>query len=378
MFKLVCVCLVATALAAGESGTALKKEAFNKHSTDNNHKCVNAVNCFDHETGKNFRGCNTDLKIGEVSSRGGAQWCDIVECKAVKEVATIVPAYKNAKTGAQCHGSAIDWLDCENLNAQQCATEWTMGNCDDKVTCAWVKDNKRGNMHKYTANKKNSGNIDGPTANRRLVTRIAPGAEGLEHQCLVVPGQQIDAEGIACQCFCRPKQARCKKNKLVAEADDFDKVKGQWKCSDKNGKVSASSTRGTCKWESPVMKIQHDVDAHDQANDHGYDALKVEFQYREKGSLDRSDYAKVELRVCSNTSEKSCGKFKNLKKIHNDLDTSRKNQQGRRWSSWRTITSDYQKILDGDQYVQVQVALDADYREHQQVQAVKVLSECNV
>jgi hypothetical protein len=215
MFKLVCVCLVATAMAAGESGTAHKKEAFNKHSTDKNHVCPNAVNCFDHETGKNFRGCNTDLKIGEVASRGGAQWCDIVKCDVVKGAAKLVPAYKNAKKGAKCHGSAVDWLDCEGKNAQACATEWTTGNCDNKVTCAWKTDNKLGNMHKYTANKKNSGKLDGPTKNRRLVTKIAPGAEGLEHQCLVVPGQQIDATGIDCECFCRPKKVEkwCKYTK---------------------------------------------------------------------------------------------------------------------------------------------------------------------
>ena len=163
----------------------------------------------------------------------------------------------------------------------------------------------------------------------------------------------------------------------MARANDFDKIKGQFKCSDKNGKVAAPSTRGTCKWESPVMKIQHDVDVFNREDDHGYDALRVKFQYREKGSLDRNDYAKVELRVCATQDESSCGKFQSLKKLYNDIDKSRKNQQARRWSNWRTFNSNYKNILDGDQYVQVQVALNADHREYQQIQSVEVRSECH-
>ena len=63
--------------------------------------------------------------------------------------------------------------------------------------------------------------------------------------------------------------------------------------------------------------------------------------------------------------------------------SSKKNQQAKRWSGWKTFTSDYKNILDGDQYVQVQVALSADAsmraksREYQQIKSVEVRSECH-
>ena len=62
---------------------------------------------------------------------------------------------------------------------------------------------------------------------------------------------------------------------------------------------------------------------------------------------------------------------------------SRKNQQAKSWSNWRTFNSNYKNILDGDQYVQVQVALNADAsmrtknREYQEIKSVEVRSECH-
>merc|ERR1711981_596739 len=68
-------------------------------------------------------------------------------------------------------------------------------------------------------------------------------------------------------------------------------------------------------------------------------------------------------------------------RLYTDIDKSRKNQQAKRWSNWRTFNSNYKNILDGDQYVQVQVALNADRsmrtknREYQEIKSVEVRSE---
>jgi hypothetical protein len=283
-------------------------------------------------------------------------------------------------------------VQCQNKNCDNHERPGTSGvnptyqTCDaTKCTFEYKGSSNKRSKYEFDAKskswKENKNHDDGkfdPNDSRdvssvKFLKVIHDGVEdkGSHHFCAYNLQQR------ACECKCWTPEAACKDNKVVARANDFDKIKGQFKCSDKNGKVAAHSTRGTCKWESPVMKIQHDVDVFNREDDHGYDALRVKFQYREKGSLDRNDYAKVELRVCATQDESSCGKFQSLKKLYNDIDKSRKNQQAKRWSNWRTFNSNYKNILDGDQYVQVQVALNADHRDYQQIQSVEVRSECH-
>merc|ERR1712216_123949 len=259
-------------------------------------------------------------------------------------------------------------VQCQNKNCDNHERPGTSGvnptyqTCDaTKCTFEYKGSSNKRSKYEFDAKskswKENKNHDDGkfdPNDSRdvssvKFLKVIHDGVEdkGSHHFCAYNLQQR------ACECKCWTPEAACKDNK-----------------------VAAHSTRGTCKWESPVMKIQHDVDVFNREDDHGYDALRVKFQYREKGSLDRNDYAKVELRVCATQDESSCGKFQSLKKLYNDIDKSRKNQQARRWSNWRTFNSNYKNILDGDQYVQVQVALNADHREYQQIQSVEVRSEC--
>lgn len=244
MFKLAFFCLVATAMAAGyrspnanpktgsESAVAQTAGTFNAESNANtDHTCANAVNCFNHETGQNFADCKTDLEVGEVASRGGADWCTIVKCAVVNNVATIQPAYPNdakqVSTG-ECHGTAHDWLDCKKddgteMTNQECASTWTEGNCNGLVTCEWHNGKASGNdegflpmtphgaastygadlNNAYTANPLNLGTRDAQTQRNRMITRISPKGKNLKHQCLIVPGQDVNVKGINCKCFCK-------------------------------------------------------------------------------------------------------------------------------------------------------------------------------
>jgi hypothetical protein len=215
MFKLLCVCLVAAAVAqdaarneAGSTSTkAHKNDGGSELTTSSDHLCKNARNCFDHETGKNFQGCTTDLQIGEVGSRGGGSgnWCEIIKCVAdpVTKVAKTVRAYPDDPEPV-CHGSPRDWLDCEGETNIQCAETWRTGYCKKMVSCAWVAGSDTTHVGQYTAQDKSTSDLN--SNNFRMVTTFSPLLKAKAvpvHQCLVVPGQQTNAKGVKCECFCK-------------------------------------------------------------------------------------------------------------------------------------------------------------------------------
>jgi hypothetical protein len=186
----------------------------------------------------------------------------------------------------------------------------------------------------------------------------------------------------ACECKCWTPGAKCKANEEVAtfDGEDVKRIKGRsFVCSKDDTKLKLDSRAGvhTCKWQSDLMRIKHDVDEGDRKNDHGYDKLRVSFQVRERGNLENNgrwvDYSKVELRVCNNA-KTDCTKWENLKQRNGDLPGSNK-----RFTSWQTITSHkFHDIKKGHKFVQVQMAMrttagDEDY----QMKEVKVLSGCD-
>jgi hypothetical protein len=176
--------------------------------------------------------------------------------------------------------------------------------------------------------------------------------------------------------------AQCKAGVEVAtfDGDDVKRIKGsRFVCSKDDTKLKLNSKVGThtCKWQSELIAIEHDVDEGDRNYDHGYDKLRVSFDVREKGKLEDKgrwvDYSKVELRVC-NYAKTDCTKWENLKQRNGDLKGS-----NRHFTNWQTITSQkFHDIKKGHKFVQVQMAMRTTAgNEDYQMKEVKVLSGCD-
>lgn len=175
----------------------------------------------------------------------------------------------------------------------------------------------------------------------------------------------------------------CENDVKVAVANDFEQVLGGWRCDQHGGHFMAHNSDDHCVWESLLMGIKHNNKQKYGIDEHGYHGLKVRFQYKEAGELDLDDYAAVKMRVCRSHSPASCRKWDVLSKIHDDIDTDEENQAGKKWSVWRTYTSEAVTIMQGHKYVQVEVELKAnahlfgDDKEYQQLRGVEVLSDCS-
>jgi hypothetical protein len=160
----------------------------------------------------------------------------------------------------------------------------------------------------------------------------------------------------------------CKPQVEVAKIDDVDKIKGGLRCKDNNkGKVMALNTEGNCVWESDRLPIEHD----NAGDNHGYNGLKVRFDYKEKGDLEHDDWAAVKLRVC-NSIAGLCTGWRQLSKVRDDLQDN-----GKKWSAWHVFTTAARSINTGHKFVQVKVQLKGDDDgEWQKVKNVKVISTC--
>jgi hypothetical protein len=163
-------------------------------------------------------------------------------------------------------------------------------------------------------------------------------------------------------------EIECTPQVEVASVKDHTQIRGGLSgCRSKGGKVIAPNTEGKCVWKSQRLPIEHE-NAGDQ---HGYNGLKVRFDYKEKGDLEHDDWAAVKLRVC-NSIAGLCTGWRQLSKVRDDLQDN-----GKKWSAWHVFTTAARSINTGHKFVQVKVQLKGDDDgEWQKVKNVKVISTC--
>lgn len=154
--------------------------AGNNHIDHTNAPAIGGVSPVDHplvcDTVMHATGNVRQLRLGQQVPGQGAQWCNTETCTN----AGITKKYDILDCG-----DINDWLGADASDA----VNWSIGNCDDKVSCAWTDgatDTSDAGVFRMvtTVTRAAMGAMDspdGPLAGHKC--HVQPGATGATHSC---------------------------------------------------------------------------------------------------------------------------------------------------------------------------------------------------